>query len=169
MKETKIYVANLAKYNNGEHFGFWFTLPVNPDEVMSKLRLDEGSSEFGEEYAIHDVENPYNLPIGEYSSIEEANQEVEQIQDLPGYILDKLDLILGNYSLEDVIECQNDIELIDAFSEEELAHEIIDSIGSLEDAVGKDDLENYFDYAKYGRDLVATDYIDLGGVYMRAL
>lgn len=34
MSGMKIYVANLAKYNEGELVGEWFDLPVDKDEVF---------------------------------------------------------------------------------------------------------------------------------------
>lgn len=50
MEEMRVYIVNLGKYNEGELVGYWFTLPINLDDLKERIGLNR---EY-EEYAIHD-------------------------------------------------------------------------------------------------------------------
>lgn len=50
--EIKLYIANLAKYNEGELVGKWITLPTEEDELRETISDVLGTDE---EYAIHDT------------------------------------------------------------------------------------------------------------------
>ena len=54
---------------------------------------------------------------------------------------------------EEAARLQEEIDRIDALSDEELAHDIIDSQGSLKDSVGADAMARYFDYDAFARDM----------------
>jgi antirestriction protein len=57
------------------------------------------------------------------------------------------------YTLEQAMDMKDDLAVYGKFdSDEQFAQEYVDSIGSLEDALG-DKIQNYFDYASFGRDV----------------
>lgn len=65
----RIYVANLAKYNEGRLAGKWIDLPVDPADLQDEINSILGTDE---EFAIHDYEAPFR--IEEYSSPFHVNQ-----------------------------------------------------------------------------------------------
>lgn len=68
----RIYVANLAKYNDGHLVGLWIDLPTDTEHLQKQITSILGSDE---EYAIHDYEAPFNIP--EYSDPFQLNQIAE--------------------------------------------------------------------------------------------
>jgi len=54
---------------------------------------------------------------------------------------------------DEAAHLQEEIDRIDALSDEELAHDIIDASGSLHDTVRVDTVARYFDYDAFARDL----------------
>ena len=101
MNQIRIYVACLSCYNNGLLMGEWLALPVDdideevqrfmrehvekiPEMLNDNPRLAQNiMSECHEEWAIHDYEGPYNIHIGEYSSLNElrALNELAQLME----------------------------------------------------------------------------------------
>lgn len=102
----RIYVANLAAYNNGEMVGDWFDLPVEMEEVFENIfephELDENGQPHGD-WAIHDYELP--ISIEEYTSIEKLNEFAERLESVEsaGPILE------GNYNMGQVIAFAREI------------------------------------------------------------
>ena len=84
MEDMRINLAYLAKYNEGELGGAWFTPPVDFEEVKERIGLND---EY-EEYAIHDYELPF--AIDEYTPIEEVTRLCEMVEDLPEHIQEEL-------------------------------------------------------------------------------
>ena len=83
---VKIYVANLAKYNEGVLKGAWFTLPTPLEEIYQKVfdedELDENGNPYGD-YVILDYESP-RIPqsILKNSSLSELNEIAEKLSQL---------------------------------------------------------------------------------------
>ena len=155
IKETNIYVANLRMYNNGDILGDWFTLPISLADILEQIGVD-GSESGGEEWIILDHENPYGLPIHEYSDIKKLNGYVEKINELDGAVLDNLNAILneGYEELSDIIDNDgSNYWFTGAASGEEIAQRYVDDLGGIEQ-LGQQLLERYFDYDEYGRDLI---------------
>lgn len=65
---VKLYVANLAMYNDGKLVGEWLTLPMNLEELAERLRCILGEDQ---ECAIHHYEGPFS--ISEYDDIYRLN------------------------------------------------------------------------------------------------
>jgi antirestriction protein len=65
------------------------------------------------------------------------------------------------YDYEDAQDRREDLIVYGGFdSDEDFAYEYVESIGSLEDALGKN-IQNYFDYEAFGRDLrISGDLYD---------
>lgn len=76
-EEIRIYVADLAEYNNGVLHGVWIdaTQELNAiqDQINEMLKASPIEEE-AEEYAIHDFEGFGNYSVGEYSGIEELRE-----------------------------------------------------------------------------------------------
>ena len=80
--EIKVFVSNLAKYNDGELTGQWTTLPVDDvnKDILDKLDLG-GDSKHGyhDEWFISDYEAPFK--IGEYDNLYALNELAEALED----------------------------------------------------------------------------------------
>lgn len=70
--KISVYLANLAKYNEGKLVGRWVTLPMERHELEQCIRDVLGDDE---EYAIHDYESPFN--ISEYEDVFAINEEMQ--------------------------------------------------------------------------------------------
>ncbi|MDD3746212.1 MAG: antirestriction protein ArdA [Anaerostipes sp.] len=154
----RVYIANLGKYNEGELIGDWFTPPIDYDEVMERIGLND----FYEEYAIHDFELPFE--IDEYTSIEEVNRLCEMVEELDYPLCEVIGDLMGYYSnLEDLCEHKDDIiSYPDCEDMTDVAYYFIDECQCLGEI--PDRLQSYIDYESYGRDLdmegrfVVTNY-----------
>lgn len=156
MEETKLYIANLAQYNSGNNMGRWFKLPVSMNIIKEILRLD-GSNEYGEEWIILDWENPYCLPIGEYSNIDQLNEYVNGLEELEDNVLANLATILsfGSESIDDILgNGGENYKFTGKTDMEDVAREVVESAGDLENVVVKNmQIIYYIDYSRLGHDL----------------
>ncbi len=153
----KIFITNLALYNNGELVGKWVELPVNEsklDEITNKI-----SRNGKDELFITDYESDINgLTIGEYDNINELNKTAEQLKDLDTYEVEKLGALLDNgYSLEDAIDKIDDcIYYKDCYNMGAVAEQYCEECGILEDI--PEHLRYYFDFDAYGCDMEIEGY-----------
>ncbi len=129
--------------------------------VERELQLDP---EHGEEYAIHDFENFYGFSVGEYSSISELNDYAEKLEEISD--LDHIKEFLEIYSIDDIISCKDDLEFVEAEDDEDLAAELVAQMGGVE-TLNQATLEQYCNYAAYGRDLAISDYSQTSHGYVR--
>ena len=161
MEEMRIYIANLGKYNEGELVGAWFTPPVDFEEVKERIGLND---EY-EEYAIHDYELPFE--IDEYTPIEEINRLCEMVEDLPEHIQEELSELQSYFgSIEELCEHEDDIICHSGCDDmADVARYYLEESGQLGELPAH--LQNYIDYAAYGRDmeLDGTFIVTNHGVY----
>jgi antirestriction protein len=150
----KIYVANLAKYNEGILKGEWIELPSYnlENEIAAILGNDE-------EYAIHDYEAPFQ--INEYTNVFKLNELAEEIDQLSDYEKEAIEYILktGDKDINEAIETvQNGDYSIytECQTMEDVAREYVAQIGSVKDAVRNIDF--YLDYEAFKRDLEIDGY-----------
>src|SRR5699024_9697206 len=71
----KVFVSNLAKYNDGELTGQWTTLPVDDvnKDILDKLDLGGDSKQgYHDEWFISDYEAPFK--IDEYADLYQLNE-----------------------------------------------------------------------------------------------
>jgi len=94
--ETKIYLTDLAAYNEGYLVGKWITLPISDydwtivlNEVLTEGEHISGSEDH-EEWFITDYEADFT--IDEYEDIESLNNKAEIYQNL-----DETDLLKVKY------------------------------------------------------------------------
>ena len=155
------YIANLGKYNEGELVGAWFTPPVDFEEVKERIGLND---EY-EEYAIHDYELPFE--IDEYTPIEEVNRLCEMVEDLPEYIQEELSELQSYFgSIEELCEHEDYIICHSGCDDmADVARYYLEESGQLGELPAH--LQNYIDYAAYGRDmeLEGTFVVTNHGVY----
>lgn len=145
--EIKIYLTNLAKYNEGYLVGEWVELPMDEDELQDKLAEILGDDE---EYFITDYEAPFR--IEEYSNLTELNRIAEELEDLD----EDLVTAFCNQTGEDIEEI---IEIIsrgnyssyhDVDGLDDVARQMVDDglYGEIPES-----LEMYIDFDAIGRDL----------------
>ncbi len=74
-QEIRIYVADLAAYNNGKLHGVWIDAMQEIEEIQKQIHkmLAQSPEGFAEEYAIHDYEGFGNYRLGEYAGIQTAH------------------------------------------------------------------------------------------------
>ena len=147
MEEMRIYIANLGKYNEGELVGAWFTPPVDFEEVKERIGLND-------EYE-------------EYTPIEEINRLCEMVEDLPEYIQEELSELQSYFgSIEELCEHEDDIICHSGCDDmADVARCYLEESGQLGELPAH--LQNYIDYAAYGRDmeLDGTFIVTNHGVY----
>lgn len=173
LEDAKIYVADLAEYNNGRLVGKWLDLSdySSGAEVMEAIQemLDEQTKKdkYGdvhEEYAIHDFEG---FPRSFYSESMGGSDfdelyEIAKIADSSNLPIDVLMEAVSDLGYED-----NPERVAEAYYSSvpasmgnewrDFAYEYIDSIGNITEAVSKP--EYYFDFENFGSD-IRMDYTD---------
>lgn len=85
--EIRIYVADLAAYNNGKLHGVWINATDDPDIIREQVKqmLAESPEGFAEEYAIHDYEGFGSYALGEYAGIGIAHEVACFIAEYPEF------------------------------------------------------------------------------------
>lgn len=170
----KIYVADLAAYNNGMLVGEWLDLSDYDDgsEVMDAIQdlLSQWSEESGEEreeYAIHDYENFDSGLYSEYMGEDDFDKVIKsyKLSEEKGVPMSVISHIIREYDPDDVEEWYDEHFEGEFDSDTDLAYNYVDMVGGASE-LGKDTLERYFDYEAFGRDL-AYDYTEIDGFYFR--
>lgn len=127
MFESRIYITDLASYNEGLLIGQWVTLPIDDNDLKDKIQeiLSDGhkiaskkdlcACEYHEEYFITDYENiPFD--IDQYSDPYKINYKIEQLEELIDDLYlddDIVDLLINHYKNEsfddllDLLENEN--------------------------------------------------------------
>lgn len=171
-EHPRIYVADLAAYNNGHLHGTWIDATEDAEDLWDQIHqmLARSPIPGAEEHAIHDYDNFGPLHLSEYESIDTiarigqgAVRHGRAFLHWVAYIgtgdSDSIDLFedcfMGHYaSLEELGE-----ELADAHGIEELLDEHVPEF-----------IRPYVqvDYASFGQDLASSFYVtkDESGVYV---
>lgn len=147
--ETKIYVADLAAYNNGVLHGVWIEDLLDIDEINQQVvdMLSKSPVKHAEEYAIHDYEGFGELEIGEFVSLNRINQIAIFLNEYPNCG----DVVL-TYCNGDIDEANRLLE--DGYqgiydSIEDYAQEICEECYSIPDP-----LKYYIDWNRFARDML---------------
>jgi antirestriction protein len=142
----RIYVASLAKYNEGRLVGRWIDLPA--DDLWEKVEEMLGEDE---EWAIHDYEAPFS--ISEYENLDKLNEAAELDED---YDLPRLGFLVGQgYNLDYALEQYEDVTFYPSMNLEDVAVSLVEEgiFGTI-----PDNILIYFDYEKLARDLGYDGY-----------
>jgi antirestriction protein len=154
--EVRIFLTNLAEYNRGNLTGKWVDLPMDEEELLEELEDVLNMGEPGdEEYFITDFE-PRCLGIGEYENLNDLNELVEEIQDIDEDILIAM---LEDFDLEESVSIiqSGDYGVYYGVNDmKDVAMEIVEELGYLDGLPSN--LQYYFDYDKFGRDLEIEGY-----------
>ena len=166
-----IWYGNLAAYNNGALRGQWIDFEEMDrdeiEEIMNKI-----SRNGRDECMIFDYESRCGIDVGEYASID----ELFEIYEICENIIDQYGDECGEYAIKTFCDYYGakyltDIEHYDfyfyseCYSMTDVAYEVVDQCGYLEQI--PDNLQHYFDYAAFGRDLDIEGRFNYcgGGVY----
>ena len=96
-EEIRIYVADLAAYNNGYLHGVWIDATEDMDSILeqvNKMLKNSPIKEEAEEYAIHDYEGYGSYRLGEYEGLEQAHKIacfIEEHRELGAELLNIVD------------------------------------------------------------------------------
>ena len=172
----KAWVGCLGCYNEGRLTGKWLEASECDDLITAGLAIVQvPASDYGtapvcpkcgaDEFWVFDHENFLGLIKGECSTGEafEAGEKLEEVKE---YERDIVKAWLGNgndFDLDLMHECF--AGKYASFTE--LAEELVPAIGLLDDI--PEDVQRYFDYERYGRDLdIGGDYWESNGYYFRS-
>lgn len=158
----RIFLTNLGKYNEGYLIGEWLGLPATATEIEAlKERIGisdepDANGVYYEEWFITDYETDIpGVKVGEYDNIDELNEMAEELESL-----DECDKLAVEAMLEegfDFIEAlskatSGDYMLFSGCEDmEDVAREYAEETGLLNQI--PEHLQNYFDFAAFGRDL----------------
>jgi len=153
----KIYITDLAAYNEGNLDGFWLDIEcLDADEIQDEIDifLEKQSEKYGverEEYFVTDYDG-ISSEFGEYPVIDELVEYAENVDQYGQSVVDAakcLDVPVESYSGS----YDNTTDLAIEYAES------TDLFGGCAET-----LERYFDYESFGRDL-AMDYSEYDGYY----
>jgi len=156
----QVYITDLAAYINGHLVGSWYELPMAEDDLQNAIDtvLKAGQEvcedvNVHEEYFITDYECDY-MKISEYDSLHALNAVAQMVSDLDEHQIKAVKVLMDAgiaQKLEDAIEKIDDIFCTGKTSMEDVAYKYIDETGALQ--AMPENLQNYFDYKKLGRDM----------------
>ena len=165
--EFQAFITNLGKYNDGELVGEWVSFPIDSsefDSVIEKIGCNEPGYE---EWFVTDYDcdcDAYGV-LGEYPSLDELNEFGEMIDD------DAFKAILedqGNFEYAKKVYESGDYVFYPGITDEtDLAYEEVEMLGGVENMT-QNEIEDYFDYEQFGRDLSFEHYEDDEGNEMTA-
>jgi antirestriction protein len=151
----KIYVACLAAYNNGKLHGVWIDATQDADAIHEEIQamLKNSPEPFAEEWAIHDYEGFEGLKLSEYESIDDVIRYAHLIKEYGQAYAAYANDIGSDYASEEAFQeaYQGEWE-----SEEDFAREIAQECFEI-----PENIEMYFDYQAFARDLFISDYYSI--------
>ncbi len=159
--EVKVYLTNLAKYNEGRLIGKWVELPLDEEDLRREVQEVLGSDE---EWFLSDSESPFK--IEEYDNLFELNDFVWRLEELDEYDQQRV-----FYLLEEIgddwnvaLEHYEDVVFYAGMTLADVAYELIEEgvFGELTDTI-----KGYLDYEKLERDLRVDGYYETDeGVFL---
>lgn len=155
--EIKLFMNTWANYNENGADGV-----ITPTGWMSLDEAEEYADKY-EEYEpfINDTDNvPKELGVNEYSDISETIDMLRRYEDFDDTQKEVFAAFIDDgYEVDEAFSIVDDRDYIyyEADSDTDLAYNYTDEIGGVE-SLGRDTLEQYFDYDAFGRDL-AYDFI----------
>ena len=145
--EIKIYVADLAAYNNGKLHGVWINATDDLNTIWEQVNkmLADSPEDFSEEHAIHDYEGFGDYSVGEYEGIESLHEIacfIEKYPDFGGELLNYYSDIEAARTMAEENYCGCYTSLAD------YAEELTEETTQI-----PQNLSFYIDYEKMGRDM----------------
>ena len=162
----KVFITDLAAYNNMELIGKWVELGIEQEELSQTIKeiLEWGEKvckdgSIHEEYFISDVdfngEEPFEK-VEEYTNVYKLNEEVARFEELDlddsskkcvSFLIEQNIVSILDEALEKYEDCliYQDMSFLD------LAYQIVEEQYNLDDL--PQFIANYFDYEALARDL----------------
>lgn len=145
--ELRIYVADLAAYNNGKLHGVWIDATLDADDMQDQVNdmLKNSPEEYAEEWALHDYEGFGSYRLSEYEGLESVHEVacfVEEHEELGAELLNHFsDVDEARRAIEeDYCGCHSSVA--------DYAQELTEETGDI-----PKHLEMYIDYERMGRDM----------------
>lgn len=155
---SRIYVADLAAYNDGELRGCYIELGADTtaDEIQEQIaKMLKDSPYHGEEWAVHD----YDGDIAGLASVLGEWPDLERLAHV-GNMAAKHGPAYVAYTLHEGLDYADDFEDVycgEWESEEQYAEDMADDCGLVAE-MGNNPLAPYIDWEAFARDLFMTDY-----------
>lgn len=166
----KIYVANLAKYNEGILKGEWIALPTDRDELQEVINNILGADK---EYAVHDYEAPFE--VREYEDIFALNDLAQDLEDvcedevIVSIITD--DVLGTGYDKQELVRVLKDHEYLvayDVWNKQDLALKVDEELLPFDyNTVKNAGIENYLDWEGIGNEMVMDGWVIKNGYGVR--
>ena len=163
---VRIWVGSYGWYNEGRLVGDWFSLPMDNDELWAGIKDACKIDRFHEEVGCFDYEcDLRGVSMSEYTSIDSFNALAAAYEDVDQYHVDATEAYLTQYDA-DVLQAANillDADSIGFYSypydnvfmskEEKYGRMLVEECNvELWNMLVTYNVEDYFDYAAYGRD-----------------
>lgn len=170
--QVRIYIADLAAYNDGKLIGEWVDLPADEDELEAIMdRLSHGGQQ---DIAIHDYEAPFK--IDEYDGIVALNEAVQTLEDadIDFEVVTCVKDNLGYTDWDEAISYAEEagaIDISDRYGsrphnpEEQLAYYFVEEVDGGIQNLPEETVEMYFDYEQFGRDRSTELYEEVDEEY----
>ncbi|HZF70935.1 antirestriction protein ArdA [Sulfuricurvum sp.] len=155
----EIFITDLAAYNNGYLIGEWLSLPMDEDELKTKIDeiLTIGAEACGddehEEIFLTDYECDY-LEIAEFDNPFKLNEMAEQADGLNDHKLKMVRFLLRNglvNNFEEALEKYEDVIIHEDSTMEDVAYEFVNDCYNLNDLPSI--IANNIDYESIGREM----------------
>lgn len=152
--EVRIYLTNLAKYNQGSLVGKWVDLPLDPDELEKELKSVLGEDE---EYFITDYDAPFI--IHEYENMNDLNDFAEKLDGLDEHDQHRVVHLLDTHGFdwEQALESYEEVTFYTGMDLADVAEELVEEgiFGDIPESI-----QGYLDYDKIARDLRIDGYYE---------
>lgn len=160
-------LTNLGKYNEGGLDYVWVSFPCDEDDFQDSLEKigigkDRGDGSVYEEYFFSDWDTDYDWVdlsnLGEYEDFDDVNEYAESLENIVDEGTEEEFKAAMEYS-GDFNDALNLVETgsVTKISDESMSNRMDEAIGAYYmDSMGFSGLsnvENYFDYEAYGRDI----------------
>jgi antirestriction protein len=146
--EIRIYVADLAAYNNGKLHGVWVDACDDISDIWEQIKtmLATSPEGFAEEYVIHDYEGFGSYALSEHAGIEAAHEIACFIAEYPNFGDELLNHFGGD--VEDAKTAAEDNYCGCYKSLADYAQELTEETTQI-----SENLTYYIDYERMGRDM----------------
>ena len=153
----KIFITNLAKYNEGNLKGEWISLPMDKMKLRSKIKNILGSDE---EFFISDYDAP--IKINEYDNDSELNEFAEKLDGIQerDEVIEAIskDVLGDGYSRDEMFRILSEREYYvvdDVWTECDLAVKVDESLLPFDYQTAEaSGVSNYIDWDVVGREMV---------------
>ena len=157
----RVYLTDLASYNNGNLVGEWVSLPMSEEELSSKIQeiLELGSATDGyeeahQEYFITDSECEF-MEVGEYDNLDKLNEIAEAMENIDEDGVKAINFLMENQLVKDIFEAienyEDSVRIYENQSMEDIAYNFIQECYNLDDMPNI--ISNNIDYESIARDM----------------